>query len=77
MHGRFGPADTQAGANSQVNYIYLLSPSCSWPTFWSSQIMAIIEMSTVGPLGGADGDPGAATINETLCSRALMSRSNK
>jgi hypothetical protein len=35
------PADAHAGANSQVNYIYLLSPSCSQPTFWSSQIMVI------------------------------------
>jgi hypothetical protein len=43
MHGRFGPADVHTGADSQVNYIYPLSPSCSRPTFWSSQIMVIIE----------------------------------
>jgi hypothetical protein len=28
---------------TQVNYIYPLSPSCSWPTFWSSQIILITE----------------------------------
>jgi hypothetical protein len=46
MHGRFGPADAHAGADLQVNYIYLLSPSCSQPTFWSNQIMMITSLST-------------------------------
>jgi hypothetical protein len=41
IHGRFGPADAHARADSQVNYIYLLSSSCSRPTFWFSQIMVI------------------------------------
>jgi hypothetical protein len=41
MHGRFSPADAHTGADLHVNYIYLLSPSCSQPTFWSSQIMVI------------------------------------
>jgi hypothetical protein len=35
------PYSTHAGADSQVNYIYSLSTSCSRRTFWSSQIMAI------------------------------------
>jgi hypothetical protein len=38
---QFGPADAHAGADSQVNYIYPLRPSCLRPTFWSSQIMVI------------------------------------
>jgi hypothetical protein len=39
--GRFDPPDARAGANLQVDRIYLLCLSCSQPTFWFGQVMAI------------------------------------
>jgi hypothetical protein len=44
MLGRFGPPDARAVADSQANSIHLLGPSCSRPTFWFSQIVAITEI---------------------------------
>jgi hypothetical protein len=41
IHGRFDPPDARAGVDSQVDRIYLLGLSCSWPTFWFGQVMTI------------------------------------
>jgi hypothetical protein len=44
MHDRFEPTDARAGAGLHVDRIYLLGLSCSRPTFWFGQVMAITEL---------------------------------
>jgi hypothetical protein len=39
--GQFDPPDARAGADLQVDRIYLLGPFCSRATFWFGQVMAI------------------------------------